>query len=361
MNTSEIKTTDIEQYHRQILLTEIGLKGQITLSSKKIVVVGIGALGTVAAELLVRAGVGKILLIDRDIVEKSNLSRQVLFTSKEVGLSKSLAAKEKLMLINPQINIESRAVHLGPDNVFLLDSYDLILDCTDNLQTRFLINDFCKKNSQNWIYAAAIKTSGYVMPFWNKANPHSNLSGSPNPASPCLKCFLKEANLDSCDIVGVINTLTTSIAALQVTLALKILLNHPVRSELFYYNIWNQEFRRLKVKPNPNCRTCLGNYDYLSEREEARWLRFCGEGKFQVLGLKVNFEAIALKWKNMIKAESNHFGLKLTRNIESITLKIGLEIHSKSEKISLFIDGRTLINASTKEKALSLYTKYIGN
>src|SRR3989338_9782744 len=112
-----------ERYSRQILLEEIGKDGPVTLQNKKVAIVGIGALGTVAAELLVRAGVGKILLIDRDIVEKSNLSRQVLFTSKEVGLSKSLAAKEKLMLINPQINIESRAVHLGPDNVFLLDSY----------------------------------------------------------------------------------------------------------------------------------------------------------------------------------------------------------------------------------------------
>ena len=141
-----------DRYSRQMLLKEIGEEGQSKLDYKKVVIVGIGALGTVAAELLARAGIGSLRLIDRDVVEESNLQRQILFTEKDVGKSKSVMAAEKLKEINSLIKIESYPLHLDPKNVSLLQDADLVLDCTDNLETRFLINDHCRKEKIPWIY-----------------------------------------------------------------------------------------------------------------------------------------------------------------------------------------------------------------
>ena len=203
-----------ERYSRQVLLQEIGAEGQLLLQRKKVAIVGIGALGTVSSELLARAGVGSLLLVDRDVIEESNLQRQVLFDEDDLGKSKAAAAREKLEKINQHILIETKAIHLNNKNIGFLKEMDLVLDCTDNLETRFLINEFCKKEQIPWIYAAAIRTSGYVMPIM--------------PAGACLRCFLDTANLETCDTVGVLNTATVSIAALQTTLALKMLLHKEV-------------------------------------------------------------------------------------------------------------------------------------
>src|SRR3989338_4354446 len=197
------------RYSRQILLQEIGKEGQVILQNKKVAIVGVGALGTVAAELLARAGGGSLILIDRDTVEESNLQRQTRFDEKSAGKNKASAAEKRIKEINSEIKVEFHSLHLNSQNIGLLQSADLILDCTDNLQTRFLINDYCRKEKKIWIYAAAIKTSGYVMPVF--------------PNGPCLQCFLTESSQETCDTVGVLNTITVSIASLQATLALKIL------------------------------------------------------------------------------------------------------------------------------------------
>ena len=149
-----------DRYSRQTALSEIGEKGQQLLAQKKVVIVGVGALGSVAAELLIRAGLGKLLLIDRDIVEESNLPRQFLYCEDDIGKSKALAAQERLQKINKNCQIQAEAAHLNKKNLSLLADADLILDGTDNLSTRFLLNDYCKKEKKLWIYAAAIKTSG---------------------------------------------------------------------------------------------------------------------------------------------------------------------------------------------------------
>jgi len=189
---------------------------------------------------LARAGVGHIKMIDSDLVEESNLQRQTLFTEKDIGRSKSLAAKKKLELINSTIKIEAINEHLEKNNLSYLKGTDLVLDCTDNLDTRLLINDFCKKEKILWIYSACVKTSGYVMPIF--------------PEGPCLRCFLKEAKLDSACTIGVINTIPISISALQVTLAIKILTEKKIKPELFYYNIWTPELKKLKI--NHSCDLC---------------------------------------------------------------------------------------------------------
>ena len=241
------------RYSRQVLLKEIGEDGQSKLNCKKVAVIGLGAIGTVAAELLARAGIGSLQLIDRDVVEESNLQRQILFTEKDVGKSKSVTAAEKLKEINSSIKLESHLLHLDSKNVNLLRNADLVLDCTDNLETRFLINDYCKKEKIPWIYAAAIKNYGCVMPIL--------------PEGPCLSCFLQETNLETCDIAGVLNTITASIASLQVTLALKILLEKETEPMLYHYDIWNQRLKALRIKKRELCPACAGNYIYLNKKQ----------------------------------------------------------------------------------------------
>ncbi len=317
-----------DRYSRQVLLKEIGEDGQSRLNHAKVAIVGLGALGTVAAELLTRAGIGSLLLIDRDVVEESNLQRQILFTEKDVGKSKSATAAEKLKEINSSMKIESHLLHLDSKNINLLQNPDLVLDCTDNLETRFLINDYCKRENIPWIYAAAIKNYGCVMPIL--------------PEGPCLSCFLQETNLETCDVAGVLNTITASIASLQVTLALKILLKKEIEPALYHYDIWNQQLRVLKIKKREICPACAGNYIYLNKRSNAKIVRFCSAGKYQIRGPKVNLEKVKERWK-----------------------KIGL-VHNEGgalqfKNILLFEDGRALITADSEEEAQSIYSRYVGN
>lgn len=319
------------KYSRQTIIPEIGASGQKKLSRKTVAIVGIGALGTVAAELLVRAGIGNLILIDRDVVEISNLQRQFLFTEKYLHKSKAQTAKLKLEEINSDCKIKAYPVQLNAENIFLLKSANLLLDCTDNLKTRFLLNDFCRKEKIPWIYSAAIKTSGYVMPIF--------------PGGPCLKCFLKEASLDTCETVGVLNTITASIAALQVNLALKILtdnnFNNKVNSKLYYYNIWAPSLKIIKVKKNKNCPACNGNYGHLTNKQD-RVIKFCSAGKYQIMGNKKDFTKIKKLWGML-----------------DTVLDDGIALHFKN--IMLFKDGRTLIKAKSEQEAQAIYSKYIGN
>ncbi len=316
------------RYHRQELLKEIGKLGQQKLLQKNVALVGLGALGSVAAELLVRAGIGKLVIIDRDIVEESNLQRQLLYTEKDVGRSKALAAKERLREINAACDVEEHAVHFNWKNLSLLEKVDVILDCTDNLQTRFLLNDLCKKNNLPLIYGAAIKTVGYVFPVL--------------PDNACLQCFLKEANLETCDTVGVLNTITASIAAQQVTLALKVLLGEKVFPELHYTNLWNQEFKRLQVKRNRECKACRGEFVFLERKEETKTVKFCGSGRFQVQGKEVNLKEVKKRWQR---------GGEVLDQGEALSFR----------NVLLFKDGRALIKADSEKEALAQYSKWVGN
>lgn len=231
-----------ERYSRQTILKEIGFNGQEKLEKSKIIIIGIGALGTHAAELLVRAGVGNLKLIDPDSVELSNLQRQTLFDEKDLGKNKAETAAKKLRKINSLVKIVSNKIFLDQNNLHELKDADLILDCTDNLETRFQINAFCRKEKIPWIYASCVKTSGYVMPIL--------------PDGPCLRCFLRGADLDSACTLGILNTVPASIAAIQATLAIKILVGEKVEPELYYLNLWKTELKRLKVVKNKKCKIC---------------------------------------------------------------------------------------------------------
>jgi adenylyltransferase/sulfurtransferase len=227
-----------EKYSRQVLL--LGKEAQEKLRKSKVAVIGIGALGTVASELIVRAGIENILLIDFDKVEESNLQRQSLFTEKDIGKNKALSAKKHLEKINCLANIKAENIKLDEKNILILDRYDLIFGCTDELNSRFLINRYCTKNKIPWIFGSAVKSSGYVFPII--------------PKKTCLNCFIKKAVvLDKASTVGILNTITYSIPTLMVTLGIKILLGNKVESILYYYNIWDPELKKIKVKQRKDC------------------------------------------------------------------------------------------------------------
>lgn len=317
-----------EKYSRQIILPEIGLEGQRRINEAKVAIVGLGALGSVAAELLVRAGVGNLILIDRDVIEDSNLPRQALYVEEDVGKSKVMAAKKRLQEINSRVKLEEYAIHLNYRNINLLQQVDLILDCTDNLKTRFLINEYCKKEKKKWIYAATIKTKGYVMSIF--------------PSGPCVECFLSEKVGETCDTSGVVNTITFSIAGLQVTEALKIIVGKEVESRLYYYDIWQPEMKQLQIPKNKNCLACQGEFRYLRGDDQEPMIKFCSSGRYQILGKKVDLYVMRERWKMI-----------------GPVVDEGVALHFKN--IILFADGRVLIKAKSEEEARGTYSKWVGN
>ena len=145
-------------------------EGQKKIQESSVTIIGCGALGTVAAELMVRSGVHNLTIIDRDTIETSNLQRQSLYTLDDVGKTKVITAKNKLLEINPNVNIKAQIIHLDNQNIKNLETPNIILDCTDNIKTRLLINDYAKKNKINWIYSAAIKTKGMILPIFSESN-----------------------------------------------------------------------------------------------------------------------------------------------------------------------------------------------
>ena len=325
------------RYIRQEIFKEIGKKGQEKLRKSTVVVVGIGALGSNSAELLARAGIGNLILIDRDVVELSNLQRQRIFDESDVGKPKALAAKEHLMKINSDTKIDFFIDDLNFENIDKILKYkiDLILDCTDNLETRFLINDFCIKNKIPFIYSSAVGSKGYVFNI------------IPNK-TPCLKCFLKEAQaLDTCETAGVLNAITNLISSIQVNEAIKIILNKDYEKNLLFFDIWKNEWSKIKVNKNKNCIGCVkNNFEYLNGKKASKIIKLCGENIYQI------------KAKNIDKRKFIELKNKL-KNIGKI-VDFGYCINFDN-KVTIFQDGRALIKAKDEKEAKSLYSKFVGN
>ncbi|MFH1376585.1 MAG: HesA/MoeB/ThiF family protein [Candidatus Woesearchaeota archaeon] len=212
------------------------------LENSKICIVGIGALGSLSAELLVRSGVKSLTIIDRDTIEDSNLQRQHLFTKEDIDKPKVEIAKNYLKKINPDINITTHFKKLEKENINLIDS-DLVLDCTDNFEIRFLINEYCKKNNIPWIFSAAIRNIGYVYNIL--------------PDSPCFNCiFQKLKSTEICSTAGVLNTITSLISSLQISEAIKILTNSNSEKNLLFIDLSNNQFHKIRINKRKDCEIC---------------------------------------------------------------------------------------------------------
>ncbi len=326
---------ETDRYLRQIPL--VGSIGQEKLQKSHVVIVGLGALGTVASELLVRSGVGQLTLIDRDVVELSNLQRQGLYCEKDVGRSKVLAARDKLLRINSSTVINIHAVHLDSPSIMECISTggaDLILDCTDNMSTRFLINDFARKYRVPWIFSSAIISNGMLQLI--------------TPESSCLRCrFPDHAQGDTCSESGVFAMTTHTIASLQSNLALRFLIGADVSSflnTLISFDLSSIDIRKFVAAPNKSCDTCNEKFLSLDSSQQKEVVRFCSSGQFQVCKRNsVNLKALSLT------LEKEFDDVKL----DELSLRFG--------KMIVFSDGRALIRCKTKEEAISLYDRYIGN
>lgn len=316
------------RYSRQEVLENLGKERQQLLLESKISIVGVGALGTTLLEILARAGVGRIKLIDRDIVEMVNLQRQSLFSEDDILKPKAVVAKEKINAINSDVEVEQHVEDLDYDNADIMKS-DLILDCTDNIYTRFLINDFSRKKNIPWIYASVIKSKGMTM----------NITGK----TPCFSCVFNEPTepLETCDTSGILNTVPHAIAAIQATEAIKILTKQDYSKDLVHYDIWAGKINRIKIKKSKDCRPCNGIYEYLEGKKSRDIVKICGSCNYQI---KLNKENMKTIFKKLNQLDS------IRPSEECLILK----------DIILFRSGRALVKADSKEKAKAVVDKYFG-
>lgn len=236
-----------DRYSRQVLLPEIGPQGQERLAKARAVVIGCGALGTHTLSFLVRAGVGSVTVVDRDVVELTNLQRQTLFQEDDVGRPKAEAAEERLRKVNSDVSVKGVVVDVTLANVEkLIGNATVVIDATDNMETRYLVNDACVKLGIPWIYGGAVGVSGMVMVVAKDG--------------PCLRCVFPNpplpGELPTCNTVGIVNTLPSMVASMQVTEALKLMMGKEHTHELMVLDAWNQDIQKIKVAKDPACAAC---------------------------------------------------------------------------------------------------------
>ena len=336
-----------DRYSRQIRFTPIGAKGQLRIGGARVAVIGAGALGSVSAELLVRAGVGFLRIIDRDFVELSNLQRQSLYDEEDVrnNLPKAVAAAAKLRRINSTIHVESIVDDVNPDTVEdYIKDVDLILDALDNFETRFVINDACAKHTRPWIYASAVGSYGLVMPI---------IPGK----SPCLRCMIGSlpapGSSPTCDTEGVIGPITHIIASIQVAEALKWITGNgeAKKLELITLDVWTHRFHRvaLGTEAMKTCPVCAeGRFDYL-DGSALRTVTLCGRNAVQVIpGVRSDMDFSQL---------SDSIGTSGIVQYNEFLLRCS----SPPFELTVFKDGRAIVKGTEDPGvARSVYTKIVG-
>lgn len=334
-----------ERYSRQILFQPVGVQGQKKLAAARIALVGCGATGSAVASLLCRAGVGALRIVDRDYVEPSNLQQQVLFDEADAAesLPKAIAAARKIKAFNSEIAVEPHAADLTPANVeALLGEVDLILDGTDNFETRYLINDFAIWKNLPWIYAAAVASYAVTMTML--------------PAeTACLACVFPDSPrgmVETCDTAGILNSAVNFVASIASTEAIKLLVGarDKVRRTLLSYDVWTNDLAEIKTaKPRPDCRAC-DQHDFVHLAGEGRpHITLCGRNSVQIHERQrpVDFDELTRRLSPHGTVRHSEFILKFWRDPYELTL---------------FPDGRAIIKGTTDTAiARSLYARYIGS
>lgn len=334
-----------ERYSRQILFHGIGPEGQLRLAAAKVAVVGCGATGSMVASLLARSGVGTIRIIDRDYVEPSNLQRQALFDEADAreALPKAVAAARRIAAFNSQIVVEPVVADLTPGNVGpLLEGRELILDGTDNFETRYLLNDFAVKNQVAWIYAAAVGSYGVTLNI---------LPGR----TACLTCVFPESprgTFETCETAGILNSAVSLVASIEASEALKLLVGakEKIRRTLLSFDVWRNERAEVEAaKPREGCRTC-GEGDFVHLAGEGRpHITLCGRNSVQIheRHRPIDFREMNERLQPHGTVRHNEFVLKFWQEPYEMTL---------------FPDGRAIIKGTTDTGlARSLYARYVGS
>ncbi|MCW5949876.1 MAG: ThiF family adenylyltransferase [Pyrinomonadaceae bacterium] len=336
-----------ERYSRQILFPEIGRDGQEKLLASRVLVVGCGALGASHSEMLARAGVGKLRIVDRDFVELTNLQRQTLFSEADAAerLPKAVAARKRIAEINSGTDVEAVVADVNNSNIeSLMDGCDVVIDGTDNFQVRYLVNDACVKLGVPWIYGAAVASFGTTMTV--------------RPGvSPCLRCIFEEmpdaGSSPTCDTAGVIMPIIASISAIQVAECLKLIVDDTdmLHSSLVQIDIWANDRQRIKLSgPVEGCRCCgLRIYDHLDAESREFAAALCGRDAVQVAppaGSFVGLAALADRLKFVFAVTENEYIVRF---------------NADGHEVTVFADGRAIIKGiDDPSAARGIYAKYIG-
>ncbi|GIW76130.1 MAG: thiazole biosynthesis adenylyltransferase ThiF [Phycisphaerae bacterium] len=344
-----------DRYARQILLPQIQRSGQDRLGMATVLLVGVGALGCTVADLLVRAGVGTIVLIDRDIVEKTNLHRQSLFdeSDAEQHLPKSIAAARRLRKANPQVRITPQVIDVTADNIrHILSSVSptVMVDGTDNVETRYLLNDLSIESGTPWVYGAATGVEGRVMTV------------IPNH-TPCLRCIFPTppapGELPTCDTVGVLNSVSTLVASLQATEVIRLIVQEDFskfRSELISLDGWNRRFRTIDLTNGrrSDCPACVNHkLDFLNH-SAANAVTLCGRNTVQI---RLPAPSVT----------ASDFFMQVVRRLEPVVTELDesdYRVWAKATpdiELSIFADGRVLVHGtSDPSQARSIVARLLG-
>lgn len=337
-----------ERYSRQELFSGIGVKGQKMLAAKHALIIGAGALGSGNAEALVRAGIGKVTIVDRDYVEWSNLQRQQLYTEQDAAdrMPKAIAAKKRLNAINSTVTVEAVVADAGVEELErLTEGIDIILDSTDNFDTRMIINDISQKHHIPWVYGACVGSYGIS---------YTIIPGE----TPCLHCLMETVPLGgaTCDTAGIISSAVNMVVSFQTAEALKILVEDftHVRKKLVTFDLWQNQNAAISVGSlkKEECLSCgkEPEFPFLNYENQTKSAVLCGRNTVQIrpsnLG-KRDLESVA---ESLMKT-----GGKVERNPFLLSFETG------DQRLVLFQDGRVLIHG-TKDiaQAKNIYHRYLG-
>ena len=336
----------IDRYSRQTLFAPIGKKGQQRLREAAVAIIGCGALGSTLANNLCRAGIGRLVIADRDYIEINNLQRQILFDEEDIArkLPKAVAAAQRLRRINSEVTVEALVEDINADGIeALVQDVELVLDATDNFETRYVLNDACIKYGRPWIYSGVIASYGVTMNI---------IPGD----TPCLRCVFPEMPLPgttaTCDTAGILNGIVGAITGVVSTEAIKILLQSDrVSRDMFWMDVWENTSERIELPRQSDCPACGQHiYEFLESLSGTHTTSLCGRDAVQVRGSRkgdrVDFPTLAERLQAVGQVSYNAYLLRF--NVDSY-------------EFTVFPDARAIIKGTDDEMAArSLYARYIG-
>jgi adenylyltransferase/sulfurtransferase len=345
-----VSEATLERYSRQMRFAGVGEAGQRKLAASRVTLCGCGALGTVIANSLVRAGVGALRIVDRDFVELNNLQRQVLFDEADAmaSLPKALAATEKLRQVNSQVAVEPVITDLDHTNVERwCGDADVILDGTDNFETRLLMNDYAFKTNKPWVYGGCIGSQGQCLTI---------VPGT----TACLRCLVEAAPLPgtapTCETAGILAPISTIIASFQVAEALKLLTGNvaAINRDLVVIDVWDTTVRTIRLvslEERRDCPVCAhGRYEWLDGGKGSHTTRLCGRNAVQVVPetrAPLDLAALARSLGDAGSVSLNSYLVRL---------------HVAEYELTIFADGRAIIKGTEDvATARSLYARYVGH
>jgi molybdopterin/thiamine biosynthesis adenylyltransferase len=337
----------MDRYHRQTLLPFVGSDGQAKLGAASVLLVGCGALGSVIADQLVRAGIGHLRLVDRDVVELTNLQRQVLFDESDArdGVPKAVAAAKRLKGVNSAITIEAVVADVHSGNIEEFSNVDLILDGSDNVETRYLINDVAVKKNVPWVYGACVGTEGRVM----LVRPG---------VGPCLRCVFpnppEAGELPTCDTAGVLGPAAAIVASMQTIAAIQFLTGQPAGSNLIKLDVWTNRFRTIDTGGRRADCECCGQrrFVFLDRPVEQSAVRLCGRN------------AVQIHWRPSTADRLPELARRLmgVGEVQQSPFLVRCQLADEKLLLTVFADGRTIVQGTNDiGRARSIVSRYIGS